>query len=440
MTSRRIAGPVTLVAALALAALAPSGIAGAVGPLPLPQTSSAQAAATWLAGQVVPGGYIASTVNPGTADLEATANTVLALASAGVGAAQAAAALSYLEGHVAAYVTVAGADGPGQLALLILDAHAQGVAPTNFGGTDLVARLVATQRSGGADSGLFGAQDPTYDGAYRQGLALAALAAAGVTSGSVVTGATGWLTAQQCPNGGWTSYITVGNPCNGKPANYAGPDTNSTALAVEGLAAQGALSPTGAAAALRFFKKAENADGGFGYEPNTVKSPGSTDPNSTALVIQALLALGAAPSSSTYAKGGGGPVASLVANQVTGGAGDGGISFPGISGVNLLATYQAIPALAGVTFAYNVGVPLVTHVGPSHGPTSGGTTVHIVGSSFAMATSVRFGTTPAASMIVVSGSKITAVAPPGALGTVDVTVTSAAGTSVVGSADRFGYR
>jgi len=440
MTSRRIAGPVTLVAALALAALAPSGIAGAVGPLPLPQTSSAQAAATWLAGQVVPGGYIASTVNPGTADLEATANTVLALASAGVGAAQAAAALSYLEGHVAAYVTVAGADGPGQLALLILDAHAQGVAPTNFGGTDLVARLVATQRSGGADSGLFGAQDPTYDGAYRQGLALAALAAAGVTSGSVVTGATGWLTAQQCPNGGWTSYITVGNPCNGKPANYAGPDTNSTALAVEGLAAQGALSPTGAAAALRFFKKAENADGGFGYEPNTVKSPGSTDPNSTALVIQALLALGAAPSSSTYAKGGGGPVASLVANQVTGGAGDGGISFPGISGVNLLATYQAIPALAGVTFAYNIKVPLVTHVGPSHGPTSGGTTVHIVGSSFAMATSVRFGTTPAASMIVVSGSKITAVAPPGVLGIVDVTVTSAAGTSVVGSADRFGYR
>ena len=365
MTSRRLAGPVTLVAALALAALVPSGIAGAVSPLPLPQTSSAHAAATWLAGQVVPGGYIASTVNPGTADLDATANTVLALASAGVGAAQAAAALSYLEGHVAAYVTVAGADGPGQLALLILDAHAQGVAPTNFGGTDLVARLVATQRSGGADSGLFGAQDPTYDGAYRQGLALAALAAAGVTSGSVVTGATGWLTAQQCPNGGWTSYITVGNPCNGKPANYAGPDTNSTALAVEGLAAQGALSPTGAAAALRFFKKAENADGGFGYEPNTVKSPGSTDPNSTALVIQALLALGAAPSSSTYAKGGGGPVASLVANQVTGGAGDGGISFPGISGVNLLATYQAIPALAGVTFAYNVGVPSVTHVGPS---------------------------------------------------------------------------
>jgi len=440
MTIRHFAGTAALVAALGLAALVPSGRAEAASSPSLPQTASAQAAATWLAGQVLPSGYIASTTTPGAPDLEATANTLLALASAGTGAAQAASALAYLEAHVSAYVTVGGVDGPGQLALLILDAHAMGVPPTNFGGTDLVARLLATQRSAGTDAGLFGAQDPTFDGAYRQGLALAALAAAGVVSGSAVTGAKMWLTGQQCPNGGWTSYITTGNPCDGKPANYAGPDTNSTALAVQGLEAHGALSATGAASALRFFKKAENIDGGWGYEPNSARSPGSTDPDSTALVIQALLSLGAAPSSSTYVKGGIGPVASLMANQLTTNPGAGGITFPGISGVNLFATYQAVPALAGVTFAYNLGVPSVAHVGPSHGPVAGGTTVHITGSSFAEATSVHFGATPATSVTVVSGSKITAVAPPGVIGSVDVTVTSPAGTSVIGSTGRFSYR
>ena len=175
---------------------------------------------------------------------------MFALASAGVDLRQASAALTYLEAHVNTYVTVASADGPGQLALLILDAHAMGVSPTSFGGTDLVARLVATQRTTGTDAGLFGIQDPSFDGAYRQGLSLAALAVAGVTTGTAVTSAESWLTGQQCPDGGWTSYINASNPCNGKPANFAGPDTNSTALAVQGLEAQHALSASAAKSAL----------------------------------------------------------------------------------------------------------------------------------------------------------------------------------------------
>ena len=74
------------------------------------------------------------------------------------------------------YVRVDGSDGPGQLALLILDAHAMGVNPKAFGATDLVSCLLATERTSGTDKVLFGAQDATYDGAYRQGLSLAALA------------------------------------------------------------------------------------------------------------------------------------------------------------------------------------------------------------------------------------------------------------------------
>jgi hypothetical protein len=319
----------------------------------------------------------------------------------------------------------------------MLDAHALNVPTATFGSTDLVARLLATQQKTGPDAGLFGAQDATFDGAYRQGLSLAALAAVGRTGGTAEVAAESWLTGQQCPDGGWTSLVTTSNPCNGKPAQYTGPDTNSTALAVEGLEAQAALAPAAATSALHFFKRAEDPDGGWGYEPHTA---GSTDPDSTALVIQALLALGAPPSSAQFTKSGVDPVATLLADQVTSGPGTGGIAFPGIGGADLLATYQAIPALAGVTFAFDIGTPVVTKVSPIHGPVAGGTVVHLTGTSLTEVGSVSFGGTPAASFTVVSSRAITAVAPPGPVGTVTVTVTSPAGVSPPAAADRFTYR
>jgi len=185
---------------------------------------------------------------------------------------------------------------------------------------------------------------------------------------------------------------------------------------------------------------AEDADGGWGYEPSTSRSPGSTDPDSTALVLQALLALGASPSSSAFTKSGVDPVASLLADQVPSGPGAGGIAFPGIAGPDLLATYQAVPALAGVTFAYDLGSPVVTRVSPARGPLAGGTVVHLTGTSLTEVSSVSFGGTPAASFAVLSSTSMTAVAPPGGVGTVAVTVVSPAGVSTVTAADRFTYR
>jgi hypothetical protein len=442
MFVNRLAASAALAAALTLAPLVPAGIAGAASPPTLPQPAAAQSAANWLATQIQSNGSIESTVTPGTPDYTSTANAVLALASAGVDQAQASSALGFMENNVDAYVRVDGADGPGQLALLILDAHALGVSPRSFGetDTDLVSRLLATQRTTGSEAGLFGVQSATFDGAYRQGLSLAALAAAGVTSGSKVRAAESWLNSQQCPDGGWTSLITTSNPCNGKPAQFAGPDTNSTALAVEGLEAQGQLGAAAAKSVLQFFKRAEDADGGWGYDPNSAGTPGSTDPDSTALVIQALLALGAPPSSSTFTKSGTDPVASLLADQITSGTGTGGISFPGISGADLLATYQAIPALAGVTFAYDLGTPTLTKIAPSHGPVGGGTTVHLTGTSLTEVSNVLFGTTPATSFTVNSGTSIVAVAPPGTSGRVAVTVVSPAGTSAVTGFTHYTYR
>ena len=437
---RGLAAPVALATLLGLGTLtAPATAWAATKPPSLPQAMQAKAAATWLATQVNASGYIPSTTTPGTPDLDATANTVLALASAGAGTGKANAALTYLEGHVSTYVTVSGSDGPGQLALLILDAHALGVAPTSFGGTDLVARLLATERTAGANAGLFGAQAPTFDGAYRQGLSLAALAAAGIRSGAAVMKAESWLSTQQCSDGGWTSYVSSTNPCSGKPANFEGPDTNSTALAVEGLKAQHALGATAAAEALHFLTGAQDADGGWAYEPNTAKAPGSTDPDSTALVFQALLALGTPPSAAVLSRAAD-PVAVLDSFQIASGAGAGALGFPGISGPNLLATYEAVPALAGVTFAYDLGTPVVTLVTPAKGAVAGGTTVLVAGRGLTEAESVHFGAVAATAVTVSSSKSLTAVAPDGTVGTVDITVTTPAGTSPPTAADRFTYK
>ncbi len=299
--------------------------AAATPPATLPLVPQARAAASWLAGQLTPQGDVASTVSPGQPDLSSTVQVSLALAAANTDPAAARAALNYMAGQVQNYVSVDGSDGPGQLALLILAAHALGADPTDFGGTNLVSRLLATEQTGGPDTGLFGAQDPTFDGAYRQGLSLAALAAAGVRAPGA---AVGWLLAQQCPDGGWTSYVSPDNPCDGDPADFEGPDTNSTALAVEGLAAERALTGPVTASALSFLAGAQDPDGGFSYFPNAPDAPGTTDPDSTALVIQGLVALGQSPSAPPFRQGTATPVSALESFQLTSGADAGALIFP----------------------------------------------------------------------------------------------------------------
>ena len=355
MSTKRLMAAVALGACLSTAIAAGPSIAAAAAPEPaiatttFPQPSSARSGAAWLAGQLTPSGYIPGNA-PGQANLSFTANTVLALASAGVDLSAADSALAYLEANVDQYVTVSGTDGASQLALLILDAHALGADPHAFGRTDLVSRLLATEQP----SGLFGAQDPTYDGAYRQGLALAALAAVGVTSHSQLASADSWLSAQQCPNGGWSSDVTI-NPCTGAPSNFLGADTNTTAVAVEGLVAQDAIGATSAAGALAYLSATQDGDGGWGYYANPTSVPGPTDPDSTGLVVQALVALGVSPTGSSFARASGNPVTALGSFQLTSGAGAGGFEFSPGGGADLTATFEAVPAMAGVTLPFEVG-------------------------------------------------------------------------------------
>ena len=335
-----------LAAGLVLAVAAP---ASAAPPSSDPKTDAVDAAA-WLGGQVNASGFIPSAGNPTKPNLSVTVQTVTALAAAGVGRTQVDALLGYLGHHVDDVVVVAGDDDAGALSNLILAAVAGGADPTAFGPghVDLVARLLASQQA----SGLFGSSSPTYDGAFRQGLALLALHAVGRANATGVT----WLEGQQCADGAWTSFRSDTNvACPAvDPDTFSGPDTNSTALAAIGLRVQGANGP--AAAGVAELATVRNAGGGWGF---LSRADQSTDANSTGVVLEALRTVnGAADTAGINA---------LLALQV-GCAGDpadrGGIAFqPGSGGTlvpDLLATFQAIPALA------EVALPVV---GPAISPT-----------------------------------------------------------------------
>ncbi|MCZ4101427.1 IPT/TIG domain-containing protein [Streptomyces sp. H39-C1] len=83
--------------------------------------------------------------------------------------------------------------------------------------------------------------------------------------------------------------------------------------------------------------------------------------------------------------------------------------------------------------------PVVTGVSPNTGPPAGGTTVTITGTALSDATAVTFGAGHNAAAVTCSPTSCTAVAPAGTVGTVDVRVTTAAGTSAVSAADHFTY-
>ncbi|MFG3308937.1 IPT/TIG domain-containing protein [Streptomyces wuyuanensis] len=81
----------------------------------------------------------------------------------------------------------------------------------------------------------------------------------------------------------------------------------------------------------------------------------------------------------------------------------------------------------GVTYFYR-SAPVLSGVSPAQGPTAGGNSVTLTGNGLGGATAVRFGGTSAA-FTVVSGTEITATAPAGSVGSVQVSVTGPGGGS-----------
>lgn len=166
----------------------------------------------------------------------------------------------------------------------------------------LVAASTATAALSPASSaapsstiGLYGSQDPTYDGVFRQGLAINGLAVNGIAPEPK---AIAWLVAQQCADGSFQEYRSdLSKPCDPVDAAKAvGPDTNATALALlalmtlddtEMLTSQPTSNAVVDAAdkAGQWLARQQRPDGGFPYFPGS-----ASDVNSTGIALNALAA------------------------------------------------------------------------------------------------------------------------------------------------------
>ncbi|MGO9971468.1 MAG: IPT/TIG domain-containing protein [Solirubrobacteraceae bacterium] len=109
-------------------------------------------------------------------------------------------------------------------------------------------------------------------------------------------------------------------------------------------------------------------------------------------------------------------------------------------GLLLVLTLAFLPVFVqvGRAFAAPSVSPKVSRIAPAAGPLGGGTKVTITGSGFTGATAVHFGAA-VASFTGDSATQITATAPVGSPGAVNVTVKTAGGTSATSKADLFTY-
>jgi hypothetical protein len=260
------------------------------------------------------------------ASLGETADFVIGAAAAGYdpatlhGCAGGAGALSFL----ATASDAAGGDAA-KTGKTVLAVVAAGGDPTNFAGRDLLARLAALYHD---PTGAFG------DGStFSQAFAIMAVVASG---GSVPAGASAELAALQDSDGSW-SY-------GASPVPAGGGDTNSTAIALMALDAAGVHSAD--AAGLAYLASQQLGDGGFPYQNSSALGPPLSDPDSDAIVLQALVAAGQDPVAPRWSKG---PNDVLTQLRVSQGS-DGGFAYPGM-GEDAFTTSQVPAALMRVSYA-----------------------------------------------------------------------------------------
>ena len=326
--------------ALALALLLVAGSA-----LPALAAADLAAALDYLRTQQNADGGFGSGFGPGST-VGSTADAVMAIVAAGGDPAAFAqdgnSTLDYLAANAAAV------DNAGDLAKLIMAAVAAGENPRTFGDTDSVARLEAMAGAGGR----IGTANDTFVSHL-----LAVLTLASVRR-PISDAAVDQIVQAQQENGGWSWDGTDATPA----------DTNSTAFAVQALVAAGQAGSEAVGNALDYYRSIQNEDGGWPYQsPSDFGT--DTDANSTAVTIQALIAAGEDPAG-WEGSSGVGPVETLEAFQNEGGAFAWQAAMPDD---NLLATVQAIPALAGKAFPLattDAGQPAAAAATPTPAPTS----------------------------------------------------------------------
>ena len=213
--------------------------------------------------------------------------------------------------------------------------------------TTAVATAPPATAAPSATTGLYGAADPTYDGVFRQSLAILGLAANDLTPPAT---AVAWLLGQQCSDGSFQAYrADLTQPCApADPVNFTGPDTNSTALALMALMAlddrRVGLPPatasridTAARKAGSWLRKQQNTDGGWPYFAG-----GASDANSTGLSLSGILSQAPSTRIPAYRK-----AARFLGSVSASCADGGGLAYQAGSKVDGSATAQGLIGLVG---------------------------------------------------------------------------------------------
>jgi len=263
-----------------------------------------------------------------------TAQAVLAISSAGQepstwAAASGRSPVAYLAANLGEFQTA------GSVGRAIQAVAASGANPYSFGGRNLIQWVMSFYDPA---TGQFDEASNVWE----HSLATMGLQAA---CRPVPAEAVAWLKAQQNADGGWGW------------AAGSDSDTNSTALAMQSLAASG--EPAGSACVLEavaFLVNQQNGDGGFQWVKPNPYGPDQSDSSSTAGVVQALLATGEEPGDTDWTKtftqtaatsiAWNTPYDSLLGFQTD----EGAFEWQEGTGADLLSTVQAIPALRGITF------------------------------------------------------------------------------------------
>ncbi len=219
---------------------------------------------------------------------------------------------------LAANVSAATADA-GKTSKLIVALVASGRDPRAFAGHDLLTELAATYAPA---TGRYGG-----GATFTQSLAILALVGSAVPAFPVPSAATDALRAAQDSDGSW-NYL-------GTKDASAGGDTNSTAIAIMALVASGSapIAPP-LTDAIAYLHLQQQPDAGFAYQAG---AGAASDPDSDALVIEALAALQQDPSSAAWAKGTATPRTNLLGLQD---AATGGFTYPGNKAPDAFTTSQ----------------------------------------------------------------------------------------------------
>ncbi|MEV6566053.1 beta strand repeat-containing protein [Streptomyces kronopolitis] len=299
------------------------------------------------------------------------------------------------------------------------------------------------------------------------GLSNASAVRFGSTAASSFTVVSDTLITAVAPAGTGTVQVTVTTPggtSNGLPFTYtsvvapvlsslspvSGPSAGGTAVTLTGSGLTNAsVVRFGSTAASSFTVVSDTvitavAPAGTGTVQVTVTTPGGT---SNGISYTYVMAPGLTAVSPNQGPTSGGNTVTLTGTNLTGTTAVAfgttpAASFTVVSPTQITAV--APPSVAGVVGItvtapggsstlpnsyFFVNAPVLTAVQPLSGPLAGGNTVTLVGRSLVEATAVRFGSTAATSFTVVSDSEVTAVAPAGVAGPVQVTVTTVGGTS-----------